>query len=87
MSFKCKNQGDNESGGNLKESLKKGLKGFENVMRRYDLYTCRICIQGKREIGRPKRRWLDRVRCDTREKGLSGKEVNIILSSYIDQIT
>ena len=32
-------------------------------------------VQGRRKRGRPKSRWLDRVRDDIKEKGLSGKEV------------
>ena len=32
-------------------------------------------VQGRRKIGKPKRRWLDRVRDDIKEKGLSGEEV------------
>ena len=43
-------------------------------------------VQGR---GRPKRRWLDKVRDDIKEKGLSGDEVydNATwrrMSSYID---
>ena len=34
-----------------------------------------IEVQGRRKRGRPKRRWLDGVRGDIREKGLSGEEV------------
>ena len=32
-------------------------------------------VQGRRKRGIPKRRWLDRVGDDTKEKGLSGEEV------------
>ena len=32
-------------------------------------------VQGRRKRGRPKRRWLDRVRDDIVEKGQSGDEV------------
>ena len=32
-------------------------------------------VHGRRKIGRPKRRWLDRVKDDIKEKGLSGEEV------------
>ena len=34
-------------------------------------------VQRRRKRGRPKRRWLDRVRDDIKEKGLSGKAVYI----------
>ena len=34
-----------------------------------------IKIKGRRKRGRPKRRWLDRVRDDIQENGLSGEEV------------
>ena len=32
-------------------------------------------VKGRRKRGRPKRRWLDRVRDDIKEKGLSAVEV------------
>ena len=32
-------------------------------------------VQGRRKIGRPKRRWLDKVKDDIKEKGLSADEV------------
>ena len=40
-------------------------------------------VQGRRKIGRPKRRWLDRVRDDIKEKGLSGEEVNDLLHGSV----
>ena len=33
-------------------------------------------IQWRRMRGRPKRRWLDRVRDDIKEKGLSGEDMD-----------
>ena len=46
-------------------------------------------VQGRRKRGRPKRRWLDRMRDGIKEKGLSGEEVYDRatwrrMSSYID---
>ena len=32
-------------------------------------------VQGRRKRGRPKRRWLDKVKDDIKEKGLSEEEV------------
>ena len=31
-------------------------------------------LQGRRKIGRPKRRWLDKVKDDIKEKGLSADD-------------
>ena len=48
-------------------------------------------VQGRRKRGRPKRRWLDKVKDDIKEKGLSADDVydhatlrRIYMSSYID---
>ena len=46
-------------------------------------------VQGRRNRGRPKRRWLDKVQDDIREKGLSSDDVcdratSRHMSSYID---
>ena len=46
-------------------------------------------VQGRRERGRPKRRWLDKVNDDIKEKGLSADGVYDRatwrrMSSYID---
>ena len=48
-------------------------------------------VQGRRKRGRPKRRWLDKLKDDINEKGLSGDEVYDLvtwrrMSSYIDHI-
>ena len=55
------------------------LKWYGNVMRREDHYVGRrameIKVQGRRKRRRPKRRWLDRVRDDIKEKGLSADDV------------
>ena len=32
-------------------------------------------VQGRRKRGRPKRRWLDKVKDDIKEKGLSADDV------------
>ena len=36
-------------------------------------------VQGRRKRGRSKRRWLDRVRDDIKEKGLSGRKYITVL--------
>ena len=36
-------------------------------------------VQGRRKRGRPKRRWLDRVRDDIKEKGLSRRKCTTVL--------
>ena len=46
-------------------------------------------VQGRRKRGRPKRRWLDKVMDDIKEKGLSaddlyGRAIWRRMSSYID---
>ena len=39
------------------------------------MWAMEVEVQGKRNIGMPKRRWLDRVNDDIKEKELSGEEV------------
>ena len=55
------------------------LKSYGHVMRKEELYIGKMAmemeIQGRTKRGRPKRRWLDRVRVDFKQKGLSGEEV------------
>ena len=46
-------------------------------------------VQGRRKRGRPKRRWLDKVKDDINEKGLSADDVydhatGGRMSAYID---
>ena len=71
------------------------LKWYGHVMRRQEHYVGRRgwkrMYKGRRKRGRPKRRWLDRVREDIKETGLSGNEVYDrdtwrCMSSYIDPI-
>ena len=49
------------------------------MMRREEHYIQRrameIKVQGRRKRGRPKRRWLARVRDDIKENGLSADEL------------
>ena len=62
-----------------KKGQERRLKCYGHVMRREEPYAGRramvMKVQGRRKRGRPKRRWLDRVRDDIKEKGLSGEEV------------
>ena len=62
-------------------------------MRREEHYVGRramvMKVQGRRKRGRPKRRWLDKVKYDIKEKGLSADDVYDRatwrrVSSYID---
>ena len=50
-----------------------------HVMRREEHYAGRMAmemkVQGRKKIVRPKRRWLDKVKDDIKEKGLSADEV------------
>ena len=50
-----------------------------NVMRRDGHYVGRramvMKVQGRGKRGRPKRRWLDKVKDDIKEKGLSAEDV------------
>ena len=46
-------------------------------------------VQGRRKRGRPKRKWMDKVKDDIKEKGLSADDVHDCatwrrMSSYID---
>ena len=62
-------------------------------MRREEHYLGRRAmvtkVQGRRKRGRPKRRWLDKVKDDIKEKGLSSDDVYDRatwrrMTSYID---
>ena len=71
------------------------LKWYGHVMRREEHYVGRrameMKVQWRRKRGRPKRRWLDKVKDDIKEKGLSADELYDCatwrrMSSYIDPI-
>ena len=55
------------------------LKWYGHVLRREDEYVGKrvmaMEVPGKRRRGRPKRRWLDKIRNDLSEKELSGEDV------------
>ena len=76
-----------------KKVKERRLKCYEHVLRRDEHYIGRgaieINVQGRKKRGRRKRRWLNRVRDDIKEKGLSAKKVYDHatwrrVSSYID---
>ena len=74
---------DKESQGSLKESPGNevevewacDVKSCHNLARR----VVEIEVRGRRNRGKPKRRWLDSVRDDIREKGLSGRKCTTVL--------
>ena len=66
---------------------------YEHVLRREEHNVGRramvMKVQGRRRRGIPKRRWLDKVKDDIKEKGLSADDVHDRatwrrMSSYID---
>ena len=76
-----------------KKVQERRLQRDGHVMRREELYVGRramvMKVQGRRKRGRPKRRWLDKVKDDIKEKGLSADDVYDRvpwrrMSSYID---
>ena len=76
-----------------KKVQERRLKWYGHVMRREEHYVGRramvMKVQGRRKRGRPKRRWLDEVKDDIKEKGLSADAVYDRatwrrMSSYID---
>ena len=76
-----------------KKVQERRLKWFGHVMRREEHYVGRrameMKVQGRRKRGRPKIGWLDKVKDDIKEKGLSADEVHERatwrrMSSYID---
>ena len=62
-----------------KKVQERRLKWYGHVMRREEHYVGRraivLKVQGRRMRGRPKRRWLDKVKDDIKEKGLSADDV------------
>ena len=76
-----------------KKVQERRLKRYGHVMLREEHYVGRramvMKVQGRRKRGRPKRRWLDKVKDDIKEKGLSADDVYDRgtwrrMSSYID---
>ena len=66
--------------GEITKKVKEGrLKWYGHAMRREEHYVGRrameMKVQGRRKRGRPERRWLDKVKDDIKEKGLSADEV------------
>ena len=72
-------RGTTKVGEITKKVQERRLKWYGHVMRREEHYAGRRAIvmkvQGIRKRGRPKRRWLDKVKDDIKEKGLSADDV------------
>ena len=87
-------RGTTKVGEITKKVQERRLKWYGNVMRREEHYVLgwraiEMKVQGRRKRGRPKRSWLDKVKDDIKEKGLSADEVYDratwrSMSSYID---
>ena len=86
-------RGTTKVGEITKKVQERRLKWYGHVMRREEHYVGRramvMKVQGRRKRGRPKRRWLDKVKDDIKEKGLSADDVYDRAiwrrkSSYID---
>ena len=58
------------------------MKWYWDVMRREEHYVGKRAmgmeVQERKERGRPERRWLDSMRDEIKEKGLSGEDLIII---------
>ena len=76
-----------------KKVQERRLTRYGYVMRKEEHYIGRrgmeMRVQGRRKRGIPKRRWLDKVKDDIKEKGLSADDVYDRatwrrMSSYID---
>ena len=72
-------RGTTKVGEITKKVQERRLKWYGHVMRREEHYVGRrameMKVQGRRKRGRPKRRWLDKVKDDIKEKGLSADHV------------
>ena len=86
-------RGTTKVGEITKKVQERRLKWYGHVMRREEHYVGRramvMKVQGRRKRGRPKRRWLDKVKDEIKEKGLSADDVYDRatwrrMSSYID---
>ena len=86
-------RGTTKVGEITKKVQERRLKWYGHVMRREEHYIVRramvMKVQGRRTRGRPKRRWLDKVKDDIKDKGLSADDVYgratwRRMSSYID---
>ena len=86
-------RGTTKVGEITKNVQERRVKWYGHVMRREERCVGRramvMKVQGRRKRERPKRRWLDKVKDDIKEKGLSADDVYdratwMRMSSYID---
>ena len=66
-----------------KKVQERRLKWYGHVMRKEEHYVARrameMTVQRRKKRGRPKRRWLDKVKDDIKEKGLSADGPTTVL--------
>ena len=86
-------RGTTKVGEITKKVQERRSKWYGHVMRREEYYVggraIVMKVQGRRKRGRPKRRWLEKVKDDIKEKGLSADDVfdrttRRRISAYID---
>ena len=72
-------RGKTKVGENTNKVQERRFKWYGHVMRREEHYVGRIAmvmkVQWRRKRGRPKRRWLDKVKDDIIDNGLSADDV------------
>ena len=72
-------RGTTKVGEITKKVQERRLKWYGHVVRREEHYVGRramvMKVQGRRKRGRPTRKWLDKVKDDIKEKGLSAHDV------------
>ena len=72
-------RGTTKVGKITKKVQERRLNWYGHVMRREEHYVGRrameMKVQTRRKRGRPKRRWLDKIKDDIKEKGLSADHV------------
>ena len=81
-------RGTTKVGEITKKVQERRLNWYGHIMRRAEHYVGRramvIKVQGRRKRGITKRRWLDKVKDDTKEKGLPTDDTNYVRPCYME---